>query len=80
MKESNPKSYRKNRIRVTDIRMAVARECLYYNDTSKWRINEITKTYLTQLKKDGFYISQKKLTQNTNATKVNFIIEKLGKP
>ena len=74
MKQSTLKFYRANRLRITDIRKAVAKECLIYNDTSKQRINEITKIYLTQLKKDGFYAPQNS-TANSNATKVNLFIE-----
>lgn len=41
MKQSTLKSYPLKRLKITDIRKAVARECLIYNDTSKRRINDI---------------------------------------
>ena len=68
-------------IKITDVRVAVARECLIYNDTSKGNITKITKVYLSQLKKDGYKIQhwEKKNppTVTVNATKVQFIINKL---
>jgi hypothetical protein len=74
MKESKPKSYRPNRIRITDIRKAVAKECLIYNDFSRERINEITRAYMRQLKKDGFYAPQtSKIT--SNAVKVAYFMD-----
>tara|TARA_B100000287_G_C20612492_1_gene772632 strand:+ start:1014 stop:1268 length:255 start_codon:yes stop_codon:yes gene_type:complete len=74
MKESKPKSYRKNRIRITDIRKAVAKECLIYNDFSRERINEITRAYLRQLKKDGLYTDQQS-TVVSNAVRVAFFMK-----
>ena len=76
MKTLKLKSYRPKRLRITDIRKAVAKECLLYKDSSKKRITEITKAYLTQLKKDGFYLHFKK-NEATNARSVNFLIDKM---
>ena len=76
LKQFKIKSRRPNRRRIQDIRMAVALECLHYNDISKHRINEITRAYLRQLKKDGFYCYHK-ATERSNARSVNFIIRKL---
>ena len=71
------------RIRITDIRIAVAKECIIYKDHSKETITRITKAYLTQIKRDGRDIEhwRKKriLTESANATKVQFEIEKLKK-
>lgn len=68
-------------IRITDVRIAVAKECLLYGDSSKQTITTITKAYLKQLKLDGFYIQhwkyEKPPTQTDNATKVQFCISKL---
>jgi hypothetical protein len=70
-------------IKITDVRVAVAKECLTYNDTSKENITKITKAYLSQLKKDGCKIQhwEKKNppTQTVNATKVQLEIQKLKK-
>ena len=70
-------------IKITDVRIAVAKECLIYNDTSKENITKITKVYLSQLKKDGHKIQQWKKksppTEKINATKTQFEIEKLKK-
>jgi len=70
-------------IKITDVRVAVAKECLIYNDTSKENITRITKVYLSQLKKDGHKIQQWKKknppTEKINATKTQFEIEKLKK-
>ena len=70
-------------IKITDVRVAVAKECLIYNDTSKENITKITKVYLSQLKKDGHKIQQWKKksppTEKINATKTQFEIEKLKK-
>ena len=75
-----PKS---KRISLTDMRIAVAKECLLYNDFSKETITIITKAYLTQLKKDGREVIDWRYgnipTQTQNATKVQFEIEKLKK-
>ena len=67
---------RPNRIRIADVRMAVAMECLIYKGTSKKLINDITRAYLKQLRKDGFYCPHK-ATANSTARSVNFIIENL---
>ena len=70
-------------IKITDVRVAVAKECLIYNDTSKENITKITKVYLSQLKKDGHKIQQWKKksppTEKITATKTQFEIEKLKK-
>ena len=75
-----PKS---KRIKLTDIRIAIAEECLIYEDYSKETITRITKAYLTQIKKDGKDIEhwrKKRVpTVTVNATKVQFEIEKLKK-
>ena len=75
-----PKS---KRIKLTDIRIAIAKECLIYEDYSKETITIITKAYLTQIKKDGKDIEhwrKKRVpTVSVNATKVQFEIEKLKK-
>ena len=65
------------------MRIAVARECLLYNDFSKETITRITKAYLAQIKKDGREVIDWRYgnipTQRQNATKVQFEIEKLQK-
>ena len=75
-----PKS---KRIKLTDIRIAIAKECLVYEDYSKDTITRITKAYLAQLKKDFKDIEhwryKKPPTVSVNATKVQFEIEKLKK-
>ena len=75
-----PKS---KRISLTDMRIAIAKECLIYEDYSKETITRITKAYLTQIKKDGKDIEhwrKKRVpTVSVNATKVQFEIEKLKK-
>tara|TARA_B100001113_G_C21002482_1_gene575570 strand:+ start:204 stop:458 length:255 start_codon:yes stop_codon:yes gene_type:complete len=75
-----PKS---KRIKLTDIRIAIAKECLTYKDYSKETITRITKAYLAQLKKDFKDIEhwryKKPPTVSVNATKVQFEIEKLKK-
>ena len=75
-----PKS---KRIKLTDIRIAIAKECLVYEDYSKETITTITKAYLAQLKKDFKDIEhwryKKPPTVSVNATKVQFEIEKLKK-
>ena len=73
-----PKS---KRIKLTDIRIAVAKECIIYEDYSKETITRITKAYLAQIKRDRIEIQQwtynKVPTVSINATKVQFEIEKL---
>ena len=75
-----PKS---KRISLTDMRIAVAKECLIYEDYSKETITRITKAYLAQIKKDGREVIDWRYsnipTQTQNATKVQFEIEKLKK-
>jgi hypothetical protein len=75
-----PKS---KRIKLTDIRIAIAKECILYEDYSKETITRITKAYLTQIKKDGKDIEhwrkKKAVTESANATKVQFEIDKLKK-
>ena len=75
-----PKS---KRIKLTDIRIAIAKECILYKDYSKETITRITKAYLAQIKKDGKDIEhwrkKKPPTVTVNATKVQFEIEKLKK-
>ena len=70
-------------IKITDVRIAVAKECIIYEDYSKETITRITKAYLTQIKKDGKDIEhwrKKRVpTVSVNATKVQFEIEKLKK-
>tara|TARA_Y100001970_G_scaffold43686_1_gene54461 strand:- start:1338 stop:1580 length:243 start_codon:yes stop_codon:yes gene_type:complete len=71
------------RIKLTDIRIAVAKECIIYEDYSKETITRITKAYLAQIKKDFKDIEhwryKKPPTESVNATKVQFEIEKLKK-
>ena len=71
----------KNALRITDIRIAVAKECLLYGDSSKDTITRITKAYLKQIKLDGFHVDHWRYdnppTITQNATKVQFEIEKL---
>ena len=68
-------------IKITDVRIAVAKECIIYEDYSKETITRITKAYLAQIKKDHMEIQQwtysKVPTVSINATKVQFEIEKL---
>jgi len=70
-------------IKITDVRIAVAKECIIYEDYSKETITRITKAYLAQIKKDHMEIQQwtysKVPTVSINATKVQFEIEKLKK-
>ena len=70
-------------IKITDVRIAVAKECIIYEDYSKETITRITKAYLAQIKKDHMEIQQwtysKVPTVSVNATKVQFEIEKLKK-
>jgi PBP1b-binding outer membrane lipoprotein LpoB len=65
---------RAKKINITDIRKAVARECLFLGETSKNKINNITKMYIDQLKNDGFLIYTKS-TRATNATMIQRFIE-----
>ena len=71
----------KQGLKITDIRIAVAKECLLYGDSSKDTITTITKAYLKQIKLDGFYIDHWRYdnppTITQNATKVQFEIAKL---
>ena len=75
-----PKS---KRIKLTDIRIAIAKECILYEDYSKETITRITKAYLAQIKKDCKDIEhwryKKPPTVSINATKVQFEIDKLKK-
>ena len=68
-------------IKITDVRIAVAKECIIYEDYSKETITRITKAYLAQIKKDHMEIQQwtysKVPTVSINATKVQFEIDKL---
>jgi len=68
-------------IKITDVRIAIAKECIIYEDYSKENITRITKAYLAQIKKDHMEIQQwtysKVPTVSINATKVQFEIEKL---
>ena len=57
-----------------EIQKAVARECLIYNDTSKKRITEITRAYINQLRKDGFYVLRTR-TEKSNAVRVYYFIK-----
>ena len=60
---------------IGDIQKAVAKECRYLNDASRDTINIITKSYLKQLKKDGFTVMPHKQTVASHATRVNFFID-----
>tara|TARA_B100000902_G_C27310177_1_gene917920 strand:- start:3081 stop:3323 length:243 start_codon:yes stop_codon:yes gene_type:complete len=75
-----PKS---KRIKLTDIRIAIAKECIIYEDSSKETITRITRAYLAQLRKEGIhfweYAHKKSPSETSNATKVQFEIEKLKK-
>ena len=75
-----PKS---KRINLTDMRIAIAKECLIYEDYSKETITRITKAYLAQIKKDGREVIDWRYSnvppQTQTATKVQFEIEKLKK-
>tara|TARA_R100000742_G_C4213980_1_gene39571 strand:- start:100 stop:333 length:234 start_codon:yes stop_codon:yes gene_type:complete len=62
------------RVSMGEIQKAVAKECLIYNDTSKKRITEMTRAYIRELKKEGFYIVHSR-TQKSNAVRVNYFIE-----
>jgi len=70
-------------IKITDVRIAVAKECIIYEDYSKETITRITKAYLAQIKKDCKDIEhwryKKVPTVSVNATKVQFEIDKLKK-
>jgi hypothetical protein len=63
-------------VKVTDVQAAVAKEMIILGDSSMKSINAATKSYLKQLRKDGFLINHK-LTKNSNARKVNYIISQL---
>jgi hypothetical protein len=63
-------------IRIGDVQRAVAKECLFFGDTSKENISTITKLYLNQLSKDGYNVRRHKQTLNSNATRVNSFINK----
>ena len=71
------------RIKLTDIRIAVAKECILYEDYSKKTITTITRAYLAQLRKEGVhfweYAHKKSPSEASNATKVQYEIEKLKK-
>ena len=71
------------RISLTDMRIAIAKECLIYEDYSKETITRITKAYLAQIKKYVREVIDLRYsnvpTQTQNATKVQFEIEKLKK-
>ena len=70
-------------IKITDVRIAVAKECIIYEDYSKETITRITKAYLAQIKRDGKEVTDWRYsnipTERQNATKVQFEIEKLKK-
>ena len=65
------------------MRIAVAKECLIYEDYSKETITRITKAYLAQIKRDGKEVTDWRYsnipTERQNATTVQFDIEKLKK-
>jgi hypothetical protein len=63
-------------IKVTAIQTAVAKEMITLGDSCEKSINAATRSYLTQLKKDGFSVKHK-LTGKVNARKVNYIISQL---
>jgi glycine cleavage system protein P-like pyridoxal-binding family len=64
--------------RLTVIQTAIAKEMIVLGTCCAKSINDATKSYLTQLKKDGFSIKHK-LTERSNARKVNYIISQLKK-
>ena len=70
-------------IKITDVRIAIAKECIIYEDYSKETITRITKAYLAQIKRDGKEVTDWRYsnipTERQNATKVQFEIEKLKK-
>tara|TARA_R110001583_G_scaffold112449_1_gene261843 strand:- start:732 stop:971 length:240 start_codon:yes stop_codon:yes gene_type:complete len=76
MKKSTDTS---KRIPIGIIQRLVAKECLFYGDSSKSRITEITRRYFSQLKKDGFVIRDERASQNKNARRVNYFMEKYQK-
>ena len=61
------------RVSMGEIQKAVARECLIYNDISKKRITAITRAYINQLRKDGFYVLHTR-TEKSNAVRVYYHI------
>jgi len=69
------------RIKLTDIRRAIAKECIIYEDYSKKTITTITRAYLTELRKEGIqyweHKHKKAPSVASNATKVQYEIEKL---
>ena len=69
-----PKKTRAKRISITDIRKEVAKECLFLGETSRTKINDITRIYIKQLKEDGFLVYTTS-TIVTNATMVQRFIE-----
>ena len=63
-------------VKITAIQTAVAKEMIVLGDSSMKSINAATRSYLKQLKKDGFLVNHK-LTETSNARKVNYIISQL---
>ena len=62
------------RVSMGEIQKAVARECLIYNDISKKRITAITRAYMNQLRKDGFYVLHTR-TEKSNSVRVHHFIK-----
>ena len=62
------------RVSMGEIQKAVARECLIYNDISKKRITAITRAYINQLRKDGFYVLRTR-TEKSNSVRVHYFIK-----
>ena len=62
------------RVSMGEIQKAVARECLIYNDTSKKQISEMTRAYINQLRKDGFYVLHTR-TEKSNSVRVHYFIK-----
>ena len=62
------------RVSMGEIQKAVAKECLIYNGTSKKLISEITRAYIRQLRKDGFYVLNTR-TEKSNSVRVHSFIK-----
>ena len=54
-----PKKTRAKRISITDIRKEVAKECLFLGETSRTKINDITRIYIKQLKEENEFLENK---------------------
>ena len=64
----------KFQVEMGEIQKAVAKECLIYNGTSKKLISEITRAYIRQLRKDGFYVLHTR-TEKSNSVRVHHFIK-----